>query len=260
MTMIRVQDSLEQTSTTTLFRHAAAAEWARLLTVRSTWFTVLAAAGLMLFVGAAAGAGHDGPEAAPVWLAAQFAIVPAQFAFLLVVVLAATNEYSTGAIRSSLQWIPQRQVHFAARTLVPTAFVTGCAVLFAAASDLVAWGFLGADAEVVVGDIAGSFGRIALVVAFGSALSAGLGLLLRSTAGALTMIFLLIFALPVTLGNIGIAWLTTISDHLPGRAIVSLVVVDEVELATSKVAIVMVVWAIAALLAGAWSVIWRDPA
>lgn len=249
----------QESSSALVFRRAAAAEWARLTTVRSTWFTLLAAAGLMLFVGAAAGAGHDGSDAAPVWLAAQFAIVPAQFAFLLVAVLAATNEYSTGAIRSSLQWVPQREILFAARTLVPTALVTVCAVFLAAASDLMAWGFLGADAEVVAGDIAASLGRIALVVAFGSVLSTGLSLLLRSTAGALTVVFLLIFALPVALGNIGVTWLTTISDHLPGRAIVSLVVVDEVELTTSKVATVMIGWTIAASIAGAWSLIRRDP-
>lgn len=213
----------------------------------------------MMFVGAAAGAGHNDPEAAPIWLAAQFAIVPAQFAFLLVVVLAVTSEYTTGAIRSTLQWVPRRGVLFAARTLVPVAFATICALLLAAASDIVAWGLLGAQAEVVAGDIAASLGRIALVIAFGSAFSVGLGMLFRSTAGALTTIFLLIFALPVALGNVGVKWLTTISDYLPGRAIVSLVVVDEVELTTGKIAVVMVGWTLAALVAGAWSLMRRDP-
>ena len=246
-------------TTGAILRRAASAEWARLWTVRSTWFALLAAAALMLFVGAAAGSGHEGAEAAPVWYAAQFAIVPAQFAFLLIVVLAVTSEYTTGAIRSTLQWTPRRGILLAARIIVPTGIAALLALVLAAATDLVAWGFLGADAEVVANDIAASLAPVALVVAFGSALSIGIGLLLRSTAGTLTTIFLLIFALPIALGNIGVSWLTTISDYLPGRAIVSLVVLDEVELPTNKVALVMIGWTLAALLAGGWSLTRRDP-
>lgn len=242
----------------TVFRRAVAAEWTRLWTVRSTWWSLLAATALMLFVGAAAGSGHSGDAQAPVWHAAQLAVVPAQFAFLLVVLLAVTGEYSTGAIRSSLQWVPRRGVLLAARVLVPVVFVAACSVVVSAATDLVAWGFLGDAAEVVAGDIASSFARIALVVAFGSVLTVGLGLLLRSTAGSLTAIFLLVFALPVALGNVGVRWLTAISDGLPGRAIVSMLVVDEVELAPSAVATVMIAWTVAAVLAGGWSLIRRD--
>lgn len=241
-----------------VFRRAAAAEWTRLWSLRSTWWTLLAAAALMLFIGAAAGSDHTGGDPAPVWYAAQFAIVPAQFAFLLVVMLAITAEYSTGAIRSSLQWVPRRGVLLTARTLVPVTVVTTCAVVLSAATDLVAWSFLGQAAEVVPGDIARSLGRIALVVAFGSVLAVGLGLLLRSTAGTLTVIFLLMFALPVALGNTGVRWLVAISDSLPGRAIVSLLVVDEVELAANTIATVMIAWTAAVVVAGGWSLIRRD--
>lgn len=255
----RVSTSLSlDVSVAEVFRRAAAAEWTRLWTVRSTWLTLLATTALMLFIGGAAGSGHDGNDPAPIWHAAQFAIVPGQFGFLLIVVLAVAGEYATGAIRNSLQWVPRRPVLVAARTLVPVAFVTGCAVVASVGANLVAWAFLGGAAEVIVGDIASSLGRIAVVVAFGSMLSVGLGLLLRSTAGVLTSIFLLIFALPVALGNMGIRWLTTISDHLPGRAIVSMLVVDEVELAPSDIAIVMIAWTVAAVLAGGWSLIRRD--
>ena len=245
-------------STTTAFRRAAAAEWTRLWTVRSTWWSLLAATGLMLFVAVAVGSESTGGDPAPIWFAAQFGIVPGQFAFLLVVLLAVTGEYSTGAIRSTLQWVPRRGVLLAARILVPVAFATICSVVVSAAADLVAWGFLGQAAEVVPADIARSLGRIALVVAFGSVLSAGLGLLLRSTAGTLTAIFVLIFALPVALGNVGVRWLTAISDALPGRAIVSMLVVDEVELAPIAVATVMIAWATGAVIAGGWSLIRRD--
>lgn len=237
---------------------AAAAEWTRLWTVRSTWWSLLAAAGLMLLIGAAAGSEADPGETAPIWYAAQFAIVPGQFAFVLLVVLAVGGEYSTGALRSSLQWVPRRGVLLAARVLVPIAVAAVCAVVVAAATDVVAWVFLGDAAEVVPRDIAASLGRIALVVAFGSALAVGLTLLFRSTAGSLTAFLLLVLALPIALGNTGVPWLVAVSDALPGRAIISLVVVEQDELAGSAIARVMVGWTLVALGAGGWSLLRRD--
>lgn len=242
----------------TVLRRAIAAEWARLWTVRSTWWALITAAGLMVFIGVAAGAGHSGEEPAAIWKASQFAIVPGQFAFLLVVLLAVTAEHSTGAIRSTLQWLPQRKVLLVARTLVPVAFVTACSVGLSAITALVAWTLLGDAAEVVATDIVASLGRIALVVAFGGLLTVGLGLLLRSTAGTLTAIFLLVLALPITLGNTGVDLLITISDSLPGRAIISVVVVDQIELSAGAIALVMAGWTAASLTAGAWSLIRRD--
>ncbi|HEX2152960.1 MAG TPA: hypothetical protein VHL52_03170 [Acidimicrobiia bacterium] len=244
-------------STFTVFRRAVTAEWTRLWTLRSTWYSLLAAAGLMLFVGGAAGIGHTGTDPAPIWEPAQIAIVPGQFAFLLVVLLAVTGEYSTGAIRSTLQWVPRRGILLVARTLVPVAFVTVCAVVVSAATGLVAWAFVGESAEVVAGDIVTSLGRIGLVVAFGGLLTAGIALTLRSTAGTLTVIFLLMFVLVVALGNSGVSWLTAISEHLPGRAIV-VIVADQGALSTKTIATVMVGWSAAALSAGGWSLIRRD--
>jgi hypothetical protein len=48
-------------------------------------------------------------------------------------------------------------------------------VAAAAATDIVAWRFLGAGAEVVPAHIVVSLGRVALVVAFGGVLAAGFG-------------------------------------------------------------------------------------
>lgn len=245
--------------TATVFRRAAMAELTRMVTVRSTWWSLLAGAALMLFIGGAAGSDQPAAgEPAPIWFAAEFAILPGQFAFLLVVVLAVTGEYATGAIRSSLQWVPRRGVLLAARTLVPVAFVTACAVVVATATDLLAWAFLGQDAEVVPADIARSLLMIALVVAVGGLMAVGLGLLLRNTAGALVSIFLLIFVLPVMLGNAGISWLTTIAEHLPGSVLISMLEVTGEERAVSTVVTVLIAWSAAALFAGGWALVRRD--
>jgi hypothetical protein len=244
--------------TTTLLRRAATAEWTRIWTLRSTWWALLAGAGLMLLIAAAAGSGHEGSDPVPIWHAAQIALVPGQFAFLLVVLLAVTGEYGTGAIRSTLQWVPRRGVVLATRLVVPIVFAAVWAVIIAAAADLAAWAFLGSAGEVIPRDIAVSLGRVVLVVAFGGVVATGLGLLLRSTPGTLTAVFLLMLVLPIALGNTGVPWLISISDYMPGRAIVATLVVDEVELAASTIAVVMIAWTAAAIIAGGWSLIRRD--
>lgn len=244
--------------TTTLLARATRAEWSRLWTLRSTWGALAAGGALMLLIGGAAGSGNEGREAAPIWHAGQVALIPGQFAFLLIVMLSVTGEYSTGAIRSTLQWVPRRGVVLVTRLLVPVVFATFCAVAVAAATDIVAWRFLGAGAEVVPAHIVVSLGRVALVVAFGGVLAAGFGLVLRSTAGTLTSMFLLMLVLPVALGNMGVPWLVTVSDYLPGRAVVATLVVDEIELSRGTIAAVMGTWAAGALLAGGWSLLRRD--
>jgi hypothetical protein len=208
---------------TTVFRRAAAAEWTRLWTVRSTWWSLLAATAIMMFIGVAAGNDHNPGTPAPIWFAAEFAILPGQFGFLV-------------------------------------AFATACAVVVAAVTDLVAWSLVGPDAEVVAGDITRSLATIALVVAVGALLTVGLGLLLRSTAGTLTAIFLLMLVLPLVLIPPEVPWLSAIGEHLPGFANMSLLRATDVDLAASTASIVLVSWTTAAVFAGGWALLRRDTA
>lgn len=256
--MESIGDSLRVPSVVVL-RRAAAAEVTRLVTIRSTWWALLTAADLMLFVGGAAGS--QPPEeggVAPIWFAAEFAILPGQFIYLLIVVLAVTGEYATGAIRSSMQWVPRRGILLTARTLVPVAFAAACAVVISLAADLLAWAFLGEHAEVIPRDIARSLATIALIVVVGGLLTVGLALLLRSTAGTLMSIVLLIFALPVMLGNSGVRWLTTIAEHLPGSVIISMLEATDEPRAGGTVATVLIVWTTAAMVLGGLAFLRRD--
>lgn len=258
MTTAVATNGPQDVPTLTLLLRAVRAEWTRLWTLRSTWWLLLAGAALMMFIGGVAGSGNASESAAPIWHAAQIALIPGQFAFLLMVLLAVTGEYSTGAIRSTFQWVPRRGIVLATRLLVPVMCATFCAVIVAAATNLVAWVLLGEAAAVVPDEIIASLGKVALVVAFGGLLAAGVGLILRSTAGTLTAIFLLILLLPIALGNTGVPWLITLSDHLPGRAIVAMLVVDEIELPGGTIATVMSTWSAAAVLGGGWSLLARD--
>ncbi|MEX1005237.1 MAG: hypothetical protein WD156_07700, partial [Acidimicrobiia bacterium] len=198
-------------STLGIARRAMAAEWTRLRTTRSTWWSVLVAAALMAFVGGVVGADAGG-EATPIWYPAEFAIIPAQFAFLLVAVLTVTGDYATGAIHSSLTWVPRRGVLLTARSLVTTAFVAVSSAIVSAAGGLMAWSFLGTDAVVDVGAITRSLGAIALLVSSGALITIGIGLVHRSTAGTLTAVFLLMLLLPIVLPNFGVAWLTAVAE------------------------------------------------
>jgi hypothetical protein len=83
-------------------------------------------------------------------------------------VLAVTGDYATGAIRSSVQWVPRRGILYATRLLVAVVVATAFAVTAAAAADLLAWALVGEAAEVVAGDIAASLGRIARVAPEGA--------------------------------------------------------------------------------------------
>ena len=131
-----------QVPASVVLRRAMAAEWSRLWSVRSTWWCLLAGAVLMVLMGGAAGADYAG-DPTPVWWAGEFAIVPGQLAFHLLVVLTITNEYATGMIRSSLQWVPRRGLLLAARAIVVVGVATTAAVLLTMATDAVAWALLG---------------------------------------------------------------------------------------------------------------------
>lgn len=249
-----------QVSGATVFPRAVAAEWTRLWSVRSTWWSLLAGATIMLLMAIALGLDTAGDPPLPVWLAAELAIVPGQFAFLLIVILSVTAEYSNGAIRSSLQWVPRRGVLFFARSLVAVTVTTTAALVVSAATDLVAGVLMGDSALVVVDDIAASIGRIGLYVASASVFSIGLAWSTRNTAAALTAVFLLQLVLPVMLPSFGVDLLATIGENLPGYANAGLLEALGLDVATTAIVSVLGVWLAASVGAGAWSLMRRDAA
>lgn len=246
------------TPTIVVFRRALAAEWTRLWSVRSTYWALLAGAAIMLGMGTVFGLDTAGDPPLPIWLAAEFAIIPGQFAFLLVAMLAVTAEYANGSIRSSLQWVPRRGMLYAARTVVALAVTVVAAVLLALVADLLAWFWMGDSAEVVFRDVGRSLSTIALYITLAALLTTGLAWALRNSAAALTTVFLLQLVLPLILPVFGVPALTTVAEHLPGFAGVSLLDAIGVPLATSTVVTVFLAWVGGAMVAGAWCLLRRD--
>lgn len=243
----------------TQLRRALAAEWTRLWTVRSTWWSLLAALGLLVLVGV--GFGMDAGEDASVWVPGEVGMMFAQFPLAIPALLAVTSEYATGAIRTSLQAVPRRGVLATARVAVGVGVAAAGATLFGAVAGVIAWVLMGARAEVVAGDWLGSLATLALVVAAFTLVTVGVGTVLRSSAGALTVAFLVQMVLPTLLPNLGVQWLATAGEHLPGYATIALLdAFGMPPISATRAWVILAVWAVAAAAAGTWSLLRRDAA
>jgi ABC-2 type transport system permease protein len=249
---------VEEPGTLTVFARAAAAEWLRLRTVRTTWLCLLAAAVTIVGIGASAAADTPaGPESAlSATLAGQFGVLPGQFAVLVLAVLAVTQEYATGSIGPTMQWTPRRGVLLAARVTVPVVVATVAGVLLALTADVVAW-LIAPELTLTFSDAAESLGRIAGVLVAGSVLAVGVGLLLRSTAGALATVFLLQLVLPFLLNVFGVQWMADLGNLLPGTAAIW-TMLGEPPMTAARATAQLVSWSGAALVAGGWSLLRRD--
>lgn len=242
---------------TTLAR-TAAAEWDRLWSVRSTWAftaaTALAVLGIASLIGIDAAGDPSGvTPGSSAWDGTRPTCMFALFGVLALSVVAATSDHATGGIIPSLQWTPRRSLFLAARvgTIVTTTTALGAA--------LVTLGTLTVHAlvprvRVLDADGARSLGDLAVVLACGSLLAVGLGLLLRSTAGAMVLVIALVLVLPPILAQLPYHWSLQVSAHLPGSSALLLFFgegpVDTLSPATARLTLAL--WGVAALLAGGW--------
>jgi ABC-2 type transport system permease protein len=254
-----------EVSTGRLFARTCAAEWTRLWTVKATWWFLAAAAVVMVGLGTIAGfdAGGNAADAQgdPAWEAANFTAMPAQFAFLALVLTAVTADYASGGIVPALQWTPRRTVLFLARTIVTAGTATGLGVLLGLASALAGYAAARPVLTLPVDDGVDVLGTVGVVFGAGSLLAVGLGFLLRNTAGALVAVFLLILVLPALLPQFGYDWLTEFADVLPGTNAFFLLLGEPAGrgLTETSSLVTMLVWAGGALLLG-WLRLLRDDA
>ena len=229
-----------------------AAEWTRLWTVRTTWLFL--GAGALVMVGIAATAGSSAasdPSAAgdAAWVAAEFTTLPGQFAFLALALTLVTSDYATGGIVPTLQWTTRRTVLMVARSLVAVTVATTAAALLALAAVLTALAASRGALELPA-EGADVLATVALVVGAGASLAVGLGFLLRSTAGVLVTVFLVMLVLPIMLPNLPLEWGDDVARRLPGTGAVYLLIGEVDGMTTTSSVTVLLVWAAAALLLG----------
>jgi len=243
----------EGVSAARVLARTCTAEWTRLWTVKTTWWFLMAATLMLVGLGALIGfesaADPAGVQGEPAWTTARFLAMPAQFALLGLALIAVTSDYATGGITVTLQWTPRRAVIFLARTIVTVGTATGIGGLLTVAAALAAFTTAGGALTLSAADGYDMLGKVTLVFMTGTALAAGLGFLLRNTAGALISVLLLILILPLLLPVFG-AWMQAISELLPGSGAIFLLTGEARGMNTTSSVAVMLAWASAALLLG----------
>lgn len=203
---------------------AISCEWTKLWSVRSTWWSLIGGLALMLVIALSMGFDASYPaegasrEEAMVDVqdAAALGIVLAQFAFVALATITVTSEFATGSMLATLQWEPRRGRVLAAKLAVIAPVVLVSATLMMLIASLVADLTAGDYGSFVLADVLETAARSGLYVTPAAMLAAGLGFVLRSTAGTLTVIFLLLLLLPLMLAPLDLPVVSTLGQYLPG--------------------------------------------
>ncbi|WP_410605873.1 ABC transporter permease [Amycolatopsis sp. lyj-90] len=185
--------------------NAISSEWTKFWSVRSTWWCLSLGVVLMIAYSGALGlAAHAGVERsmAPHAVVTGAAFYLTQFAVVALAALFITSEYASGSIRSTLQWIPVRNRLLAAKSAVLLPVLFGYGVLNTLLGVAVSAPLI-PERESSVGDVlttaagmGGYFGLLGL-------LCLGLGTALRSTAGTIVTMFVLLVMIPMFAGSLG---------------------------------------------------------
>jgi ABC-2 type transport system permease protein len=209
-------------------------ELTKLRSVRSTYWTLflLFLAGIAWAIADCAGEAAHWPQmAAPDRLGfdpTQASIVGlALLGQLIIVVLGAltiTSEYSTGMIRTSLAVMPGRGRLYAAKGAVLTAVTLAIVIITSFASFFIGQYLLRSTHVTatlgqpsVLRAVLGS----ALYVVLSGLFAFGIGAIVRSTAGAMTTAYGLLFLLPQLAKALPSAWYAEVVRWLPGGEVVN---------------------------------------
>lgn len=214
------------------FGHAVRSEWIKLTTVRSTWWTTAA----MIVLGAgltalicwtsadwlAGGEADESPGSFITW-----GLGFAQITAVVLGALAVTSEYGTGMIRSTLAATPGRATVFGAKAFVLASFLLVAGTFTAFLGYFAGNWFLsneGVGMSLGDDDVLRSMFGSGLYMAGLGIFSASVGLLVRHSAAAISIVLGLVFVvgnmvmlLPGTLGE----WATKL---MPGNAGAGIVV------------------------------------
>jgi ABC-2 type transport system permease protein len=197
------------------FGHYMLAEWTKIRSVRSTFWTLIAA--IVIVVGFTAlitwvtAANWNGPRAAsrdanavtdPTSIIFGVAIYLGQLAIAVLGVLVVTTEYSTGVIRASLLAVPRRMTMLAAKITVFALVMFVLAEILAFGSFFVGAAILHSHVSVSLSDsgvLRATFGAGLYLVTYGL-FAMAIGVLLRHTAGAISIAVAVAFVLPIIAG------------------------------------------------------------
>jgi ABC-2 type transport system permease protein len=220
MTDVTVFNFSPTTTEGSVVKDLVRSEWAKFRTVRSTYWSLIAAVIAMIGLGAIISVTQSGHQFSfdPVSISLS-GVLLAQLAIGVLGVLFVTSEYSTGMIRTTFSAAPQRRIVIASKAAVFAVVALVLGTLTSLVSFLVgqaAMGHLGVSLT--------SPGALRSVVGVGLYLgllalfAVGLGTILRSTAGAIASLFGMILVLPAVAQALPTSIQDSIDKYLPSNA------------------------------------------
>ena len=243
-------------SPSTPFAPVLHSEWLKIRTLRSLLGALLALFAATTAFSAIAGvSGTSDPESDPLFMALS-GVAPGQIAAISFGAMAVSSEFHGGGLRLTLAAVPRRGRWFAAKLVaiaVPT-LVVGLVTAFAAL--LVARAGLGdAASGLSPGEQVRGVVGCALYLTLMALFAAGITALVRSGAGALSLIIPFILVVSFVIGDAA----GTAVDFLPDRAGQSVLYESpDGTLGPWTGLGVTALWTAAAVAAGAWSIRRRD--
>ncbi|MGK5630236.1 ABC transporter permease [Streptomyces sp. URMC 123] len=243
------------------FSGAVAAEWTKLWSVRAPYVCLLAGllatAVFTYYYGSIARINEHAVQ--PVGNAVVSSTVLVQFAVVVLATVTVTSEYTTTSIGASLVWVPVRHLVHSAKALVVAVVAFAAGVLYAALGMAVAWGPFSGRASFDAGTAAGQILAVGFYYALIAVLTVGVSFAARHAAGALTVLFTLLWGLPSMLVGLGGPVLHTLNDWLPHSAGDHVMRAGAATPHPPAVAVlILLAWALAAHLAGLYVLRRRD--
>lgn len=240
------------------FGRVVRSEWIKLLTLRSTWWSLAVTVSLSLAISLmmASAARDFGGGLSPV----MTIVMPMQFTMLVAGILGAiavTGEYSTGMIRSTFTAEPHRGAVLAAKAIVVGVVMALATALTYLVAILLTAPILG-SAGIDWSEPAQSWTPLAagvFAMAMFALIGLGFGFIIRNGAGAIAATVGVLFVLPIVLNMFVFAgeswqWIVDLGQYLPMAA---------AQMATTPAGddvlrgiLTLAAWP-AALLLGAWA-------
>jgi ABC-2 type transport system permease protein len=212
------------------FSDVLRSEWTKVRTVRSTFFTLLAAVVLEVGVGAliclavSSNYSSTSPSDRLTFDPTATSLVGlalAQLAIGVLSVLMITSEYSTGMIRTTMAAVPKRGRLLAAKAVVFAALAFVVVEIASFIAYFLGQAILGLHAPTTtIGDphVLRAIIGAGLYAALFGLIGLGLGALLRHTAGIITILVAVAFILPGVSAALPDSWSQPIQEYWPTLA------------------------------------------